>query len=406
MGPNTATVFIVDDDLDQAEELRELTESAGHVAYATVDARQLTEQAAGGFDFILLDIAMPELDAFDLIAGMADWQRRPKLVLVSGQDQSVVSVAAQVAAKHGITLAGTLQKPVDWKLLGALLTAGSAPARARPAARAQAAEPPDAATIVANVDDLLRLGQLDFTFQPRIAIMSGRFAGFEALLPDHLDGLGAIRPAVVMAAVRQDRQVLRRLSMASLKATLNLLVRVPTHVTGAINLPADVLETADILSDIATMAAAAGVPPTRIVFELTEENVYDARPATLAGLGKLRMAGFGLAMDDVGSQLNGLIQVSHLPITEIKIDRELIVESRRWSKSRTILTSLVHMAHQAGMSVTIEGVETRADLLLASEAEADFAQGYLIARKLPGAQAEAMLNSGRFLPPTEQGGSR
>lgn len=118
-----------------------------------------------------------------------------------------------------------------------------------------------------------------------------------------------------------------------------------------------------------------------MIFELTEDSIYDSSTDALAVLARLRLAGFGLSLDDVGRRQSGLLQVANLPITEVKIDLEILAQARRWAKSRSIFGSIAELGRRLGLSVVAEGVKTRDDLALVRSLPVDYVQGFLVSRK-------------------------
>ncbi len=130
--------------------------------------------------------------------------------------------------------------------------------------------------------------------------------------------------------------------------------------------------------------------PRQIILELTEDAIYFTSPQALAAIAQLRLAGFGVALDDVAQRQSGLLQLSNLPVTEIKIDLELLRQARQWDKARWIFTSIADLGHRLGLTVVAEGVESLDDLALARRASVDYIQGYLVSRKRPLSELLAM----------------
>jgi EAL domain-containing protein (putative c-di-GMP-specific phosphodiesterase class I) len=110
-------------------------------------------------------------------------------------------------------------------------------------------------------------------------------------------------------------------------------------------------------------------------------------------LARLRMAGFGLALDDVGRRQSGLLQLSALPVTEIKIDLQIVRDARTWTKARNIFASIAELGRKLGIKVVAEGVEFPEDLNLARTFPIDYVQGYLISPKCPLPELLRMLSA-------------
>jgi EAL domain-containing protein (putative c-di-GMP-specific phosphodiesterase class I) len=97
-------------------------------------------------------------------------------------------------------------------------------------------------------------------------------------------------------------------------------------------------------------------------------------------LKQLKEVGVQIAMDDFGTEFSSLYYLSKFPIDVIKIDRLFIKDIEYDAKVRTIIRSIVSLAHDLGLKVTAEGVETKKQLAFLKEISCDFAQGFYFSR--------------------------
>jgi len=114
-------------------------------------------------------------------------------------------------------------------------------------------------------------------------------------------------------------------------------------------------------------------------------------PGVVIRLHQLRELGLGVALDDFGVGHATIEQLDELPVTELKLDRSLIQDQRQSMAS--YLTSIVKLAHERGLRVVAEGVETEAHLSLVKMLGCDRAQGYLLGRPMPRVDVERLLGS-------------
>ena len=105
--------------------------------------------------------------------------------------------------------------------------------------------------------------------------------------------------------------------------------------------------------------------------------------ATLASVGRLRLAGFGLSIDDYGTGFSTLQQLTRLPFTELKIDRAFVAGARSNRRSHAILQSAIDMSVRLRLPSIAEGVETIDEVRLLCGLGCSAAQGYLFARPMP-----------------------
>ena len=373
-------VGIIDDDHALASELGDVLRATGHMAEEIPAATLAHALSWSDQDVVILDVVMPGVDGLDVLDKLSRCGRPPAVILMSGHGEAVLRGAAEAARRSGLTVVGGLAKPFQFEELDRLIEGARAPP-----------EPPAAATpgpfaIRSAVARAIADGTLAINFQPVLHADSFAFAGAEALLQGVLPGLPPVPPARIVEAVAADDDLLAALSwvvvrQAAEAARCWTLAGYQGPV--AVNMPASVLRDPEAVEMLQLIVGGAGLKPGQMALELIEENVYDGAATTLATLVKLRVAGFGLLLDDVGRRESGLTQLSALPVTGLKIDIELLRAARSWEKPRFIFAALARLGADLGLTVTAEGVETRADAEFARNQGATHLQGYLFARKLP-----------------------
>jgi EAL domain-containing protein (putative c-di-GMP-specific phosphodiesterase class I) len=136
-----------------------------------------------------------------------------------------------------------------------------------------------------------------------------------------------------------------------------------------------------------------GLPHDAITVEITEGVLMDLSHTVLAKLKELHAGGFKMSIDDFGTGYSSMSYLKQLDIDFLKIDRSFVSDVLQDRTTRIIVETIVYMAHQLGMQVVAEGVETQAqhDWLLAQGC--DFGQGYHYSRPVPAGQFEALLKA-------------
>ena len=112
-------------------------------------------------------------------------------------------------------------------------------------------------------------------------------------------------------------------------------------------------------------------------------------------LTRFRIKGIGLAIDDFGTGYSTLMQLRHLPFTEVKIDQAFVRDVDRSRDCRLIIQTIVDLAHGLGLTATAEGVETVEQLRIVHELGCDLVQGYLISRPIEAENLKAWRNEFR-----------
>jgi EAL domain-containing protein (putative c-di-GMP-specific phosphodiesterase class I) len=121
-----------------------------------------------------------------------------------------------------------------------------------------------------------------------------------------------------------------------------------------------------------------------LTIELTEGATL-AVIHLLDALTRLRIKGAHLSLDDFGTGYSSLVQLHELPFSEMKIDRSFVMGMDTTKECRTIVKSIIDLAHNLDLKVVAEGVETATALRQLKALGCDVAQGYFIARPMPAA---------------------
>jgi EAL domain-containing protein (putative c-di-GMP-specific phosphodiesterase class I) len=136
-----------------------------------------------------------------------------------------------------------------------------------------------------------------------------------------------------------------------------------------------------------------GVPAEALEIEITETTLMSDPERVLDVLACLSELGVRLALDDFGTGYSSLAQLKRLPVQEVKIDRAFVMGMGQDEEDAMIVRSTVDLAHNPGLQVTAEGVESDEALEALRALGCETAQGFLISRPLPAAGFDAWLRS-------------
>lgn len=238
---------------------------------------------------------------------------------------------------------------------------------------------------------------LTLYYQPKIDIASGRVVSVEALArwPHPVEQMitpidfipmveqsGLIRPFtnwVLEQAMRQCRVWSERglaLGVAVNISTRNLLD--PGLVPG-----------------VAALLERYRVPPACISLEVTESAVMTRPENALKVLNQLHQMGLRIVIDDFGTGYSSLAYLKQMPVDELKIDASFVRELSTSEDDAVIVRSTIDLAHNLGLKVVAEGVETVEVLARLRELNCDIAQGYHISRPLAAVELERWLEDAR-----------
>lgn len=160
-------------------------------------------------------------------------------------------------------------------------------------------------------------------------------------------------------------------------------LRAGHEVHVGLNISARDLLQPDLPERFVAMLARYDCPARLITLEITESAVLDDPTHALANLERLRETGCWLSIDDYGTGYSSLSYVRQMPVHELKIDRSFVMGIVERPGDEIIVRSTIELAHDMGLQVTAEGVETEDALKRLSELGCDLAQGYLISRPVP-----------------------
>ena len=144
------------------------------------------------------------------------------------------------------------------------------------------------------------------------------------------------------------------------------------------------------------MLAQSGLPPEALELEITEKVAlnHDDAPVRCR---ELHEKGVRLAFDDFGTGYASLSYLTRFPVSSIKIDRSFVAKISDDAEDAAIVRSLIAMAHNLGLAVIAEGVETEAQGHSCSNEQCEEAQGFLYSKPLSAADFEAYLGEKRLL---------
>jgi diguanylate cyclase (GGDEF)-like protein len=234
-------------------------------------------------------------------------------------------------------------------------------------------------------------GDLLLMFQPQVALPTFEATTVEALLRWRKSD-GRIATAHEFIHVAEKTGLIHELTDWVLRSAANTAADWRAQgwhkACVAVNVSAPQFFESDFVEHVARTLAATGLPPSALELEITE-TVIQTGPATIESLRRLRALGVAIALDDFGIGYSSLTSLEQLPITRVKLDRQLIEGVDTNPRSAAIVRSIVALCHGLGLQVVAEGVERPAQLDFLSRCGPISVQGYLLARPVDAAATAA-----------------
>jgi EAL domain-containing protein (putative c-di-GMP-specific phosphodiesterase class I) len=148
---------------------------------------------------------------------------------------------------------------------------------------------------------------------------------------------------------------------------------------------------AGLVDQIAQSLTETGVEPSCLKLEITESRIMEKPEAAAERLQQLRALGICLAIDDFGTGYSSLSCLHSFPVTTLKVDRAFIGRIGAGGENLEIVRTIVTLAHNLGLDVIAEGVETPEQLTYLKALGCEYGQGYLFAKPLDAVEAEILL---------------
>ncbi len=378
-------ILVVD---DEPFALRLITHQLGRLGFPNVLAHDRATEALAllaadvhAVDLILLDLQMPEMDGVEFVRHLAGLSYPGALILLSAEDERIIETARKLARAHNLDVRGALHKPVTPEQLQRLLDD-----MPRPSLRT--VRPERRNYTPARLLEAIVRGELITVYQPQVELATGQLVGVETLVrwqhPE--DGLVGPEHFVPLAEEHQLIDDLTRSMLGPVLMQARAWYEAGLRLHIGVNVSMDNLGALDFPDFVARALATAGLPPEHLVLEVTESRLMTNAIAALDILTRLRLKHIGLSIDDFGTGHSSLAQLRDIPFDELKLDRGFVHGAHRDSANRAILEANLGMARQLGMRTVAEGVEDRADWELLRSMRCDLAQGYFIARPMPGGE--------------------
>jgi len=248
-------------------------------------------------------------------------------------------------------------------------------------------------TLTRRLRHALHAGELALHFQPVIDLDSGRPVGVEALVRWHDPERGTVAPGEFIPAAEASGLIVELGDWVANAACRQLRAWqvIGLDVDVAINVSPRQLQRGDVAARLEAAVRRHGVPPQRLVVEITESAAMADVGRREPVLARLHELGFRLAIDDFGTEHSSLSRLRDFPFDLLKIDRSFLRAVDTDPGAATIVRAVIALADGLGTRAVAEGVETDAQRAFLVEAGCPLAQGFGLGRPLPAAEITQLL---------------
>lgn len=243
--------------------------------------------------------------------------------------------------------------------------------------------------------------EFELHYQPQVELVSGRIVGVEALLRWRHPELGLLLPERFLALAEDTGLIVPIGAWAMRRACAEVRAWQLDGASGlrlALNLGGREFDQPDLQALVARILDETGLAPHCLELELTERMMLTDAAQAVAVLDQLRGLGVTMAVDDFGTGYSSLAQLKVFPLDVLKIDHSFVQAISGQDNDSAIPNAIISLAHNLGMRVVAEGVETEAQCLVLARNMCDEIQGKLFSAALEADALAALLAAGRVLP--------
>ncbi|MBB1400858.1 EAL domain-containing protein [Pseudoalteromonas sp. SG45-1] len=249
--------------------------------------------------------------------------------------------------------------------------------------------------LLKDLRSAIELEQFELFYQPIVALNDLHIHKAEALIRWQHPEKGLISPVAFIPLAEETRQI-NAIGQFVFAQTLQTLNDIKTLTDDTFQISVNVspvqLSTPESgIDEWYDMLKAAKLPASSIVAEITEGLMINPEALTQRRLKEIVKSGMQLALDDFGTGYSSLAYLQEMDTDYLKIDKRFVDNIQVGSQELALCEAIIVMAHQLGLKVIAEGIETELQMQLLLEAGCDYGQGYLFSRPLNKSSFMALL---------------
>jgi EAL domain-containing protein (putative c-di-GMP-specific phosphodiesterase class I) len=240
-------------------------------------------------------------------------------------------------------------------------------------------------SLLTQLDRAIDNGEVWVAYQPKLDVRIGEITGAEALVRWTHPERGPISPDKFIRIAEEFHRIERitRFVVNEAVRTAVELAQLGHDISISVNISAQLLRNPGLPTMLSEILALHGLPPEKLVLEITETDRLDRSSRTFQMLQRLVQSGLRLSIDDFGTGNATIDYLRYLPATEVKIDKVFVQAMETSKEDYLLVQSIIEMAHSLDRTVVAEGVETGAGLEMLKAMGCDTIQGYFVSRPVP-----------------------
>ncbi|MDK2122596.1 putative bifunctional diguanylate cyclase/phosphodiesterase [Parachitinimonas caeni] len=227
--------------------------------------------------------------------------------------------------------------------------------------------------------------QFELLYQPQVGVADNCIHGVEALLRWHHPDAGMVSPTVFIPLLEESGLIVKVSSWilkAACKQRMLWNQSVSENLTIAVNLSAKQFSDELLIHQVEQLLDETGLPAHCLELEVTESTIIQNIATSQNVLKRLRSIGVKMAMDDFGTGYSSLAYLKQLPLDVLKIDRLFVANLQQDERDRAIARAIIGLAHELGLTVIAEGVESKEQYELLANMGCELIQGFYFSKPI------------------------
>jgi diguanylate cyclase (GGDEF)-like protein len=223
-------------------------------------------------------------------------------------------------------------------------------------------------------------------YQPKMNLKNGKICGAEALIRWNNPESGIVNPSTFIPLAEETGLIIpigEWVLREACKTNKKWQDQGYQPIVMSVNLSARQFRDQDLAKVVANILKETGMDPIYLNLEITETTMMDNMDTAIKLLNDIKQMGVEISVDDFGTGYTSISHLRRLPIDVLKIDQSFIKGIPENQNDIAIINATIAMAHNLGMQVIAEGVETLEQLQYLAKNDCDAIQGYFISRPLP-----------------------
>lgn len=238
--------------------------------------------------------------------------------------------------------------------------------------------------------------EFEVYFQPKFSLDNHRLVSVEALLRWGSKERGMVMPSEIVPVAEETGLIVpigeavleKACSQASVWYTAYECFK---DVTLSVNLSARQFSDPDLTSTVSQVLERYSLPTSSVQLEITESMLLDDQALAIKRLSTLKASGLKISLDDFGKAYSSLRYLKELPIDTLKVDQLFVAGLTQYNADTAIVRLVIELAHELGIEVVAEGVETEDQLSQLTALGCDVVQGFYFSKPLPAHELEDLL---------------